>query len=471
MGDLKGLHERAEKASVVLTNACRSRANILIASPYTADGALAASVTATVVLKKDGRFVVRGLDEAIPEDLERLKGEGFDLYIFCGIRGCDPEHLDKVFGDGWLLLDDRSAPRLSPSKNLLNPWEFGFTGGGEVTVSGLAYLVAACMDEALRDAAWMPVVACLSEGLDGYKRRLNGLAKVFVGDAVDSRSIKLMEGLVFYGAESRPLHLALSSTTRPFVPVLVGAGESCLATLSSAGVKLKDGAAWRTLTDLSPEDTENIVKTVRPMLAVRSTENFTKTLLGEVYVLLREEKGSPLRDAREFADLLQACTSVGKLAEAVSVCMGERSILLTEAEEVLVGQREKMKAYVQRILREEIEAVDNVVFVGEVEADDRFLRLLAGSLASVPQYCGSTVLVGGVGTGGMANLWADASLTVEPSEARVGDLLLEAGVKAEGRGGGNACHGWACVPESKVSTFVRAFRGGLKQGYAAVSAS
>jgi len=463
-GDLRGIRSRAERVGQTLAKIAQSRANILIVSALTADAAAAAAIIAEAVLRKGGRFVVRKSEGTDPQALEGLKSEGFDWYVFCGVGSLDPGQLEENLRGKWLWIHDRSYPKAaSVHENNLNPWEFGFPGGGEVSASGMAYLVALGVDEALRNVGWMPVVGGLSQGLDGGSRRLRGLAQVFVKDAVEARCLDLSDGLVLYGAESKALHLALSSTTRPFLPILVANQEACLATLTSTGVGLRNDSRWKNLKDLSKEEVEGLTAALRPLLATKASgEIHAGLLFGELYILPQEEPGSPLRDAREYADLLQACCSTGRLAEAVSICLGARGAIIDEAEQLLQKHRERLKAYVQKLLRQEIEPTDGIVFWGEVEGNDAFLELLSAALSAVPQLLGGLTLVGSIPRNEAIKVWATLPLHMDPSTVDMGEVLFRAAEQAEGEGGGNASHGWARVPDSRIQTFVKSVRRGLK---------
>ncbi|MBI2183912.1 MAG: hypothetical protein HYU39_03020 [Thaumarchaeota archaeon] len=460
-GDLQGLIKKAEKAGQSLAKAARSRANILLVAQCTADGILCSSIVAEAILRKEGRFVVRSLDESSSDTFESLSKENFDIYVFCS-TSYNTKDLDETFKAKWLSFQDNYAS--GPlHEQALNPWDFNFQGGGETTASGMAYLTAKSLDESLIGAAWMPVTACLSEGLDGSSRRLSGLGKMFVNDAIESHCLSLSEGLILYGAESKPLHLALASTTRPFIPILVGSRDGCLATLNSTGVRLKDDSIWRALKDFSKEEVEAMTNVLQPLLVTESSSLAVSSFFaGEIYVLPSEEKGSSLRDAREYADLLQACCCTRRLAEAVSICLGERGGMLADAERVLVKHRERLKTIAQRILKAEPEAVEGAVFVGDLDVDARFLRALVGAMAAVPKLYGKVVLLGSVPRDGKVAIHVKASLDADLLSIRIGEAMREAVNQVEAQGSGNVSGGWAVVEESKVQGFVKAFRKGLR---------
>ncbi|MBI4258915.1 MAG: DHH family phosphoesterase [Thaumarchaeota archaeon] len=463
-GDLQGLLRKTEKVGQSLRKASRSRANILVVAPYTADGALCAGIVTEAVLRKEGRFVVRGIDEAGPDALDALQKENFDLYVFCGVN-CDSKQLNEIFKAKWLSFQDNSMPVSASSyEQVLNPWEFGFQGGGETSASGMAYLMVKSIDESLISLAWMPVVACLSDGLDGASRRLSGLGKMFVNDALESHSLALSEGLILYGAESKPLHLALASTTRPFIPILVGNREGCFATLNSTDVKLKNDSAWKNLKDFSPEEVETVTGALQPLIATQSSSlAVNKVIVGEVYVLQREERGSALRDAREYGDLLQACACSGRIAEAVSVSLGEWGSMLADIERVLADHRGRLRTVVQDVVKAEPEAVEGVLFAGGLDVNERFLMALVDATAAVPKFYGNIVLLGSVPKEGKVRICARASLDMGLSDARVGEIARQAADQVDAQGGGNASGGWAVIAESKAQSFVKEFRKGLKR--------
>ena len=73
------------------------------------------------------------------------------------------------------------------------------------------------------------------------------------------------------------------------------------------------------------------------------SEATLKSLVGEVYELLDEKEGTELRDAREFATLLNACGRQGETGLGVKVCLGDRGLFYNEAKELLQTHRKELR--------------------------------------------------------------------------------------------------------------------------------
>ena len=175
----------------------------------------------------------------------------------------------------------------------------------------------------------------------------------------------------------------------PYLPGLSGDEGSCLSFLNSIGLKLKEGERWRTLSELSEGEEKLLLNSLTPYV-----RGDLSRLIGEVYELVREEEGSPLRDAREFSTLLNACGRMGRQDLSFSVLFGDRSERLREAEQVMLEYRMKLASYMEEVLRgDRVRDLGPFRFVdgsGLVEWD--MLGPLASMLGSVREFEGKPVV-------------------------------------------------------------------------------
>jgi RecJ-like exonuclease len=74
-----------------------------------------------------------------------------------------------------------------------------------------------------------------------------------------------------------------------------------------------------------------------------------ESVIGTVYTLTKEDNGTPLRDAREFSSLLNACGRMGYPGLGVVLCMGDRGEALKETQNVLSQYRRKLAEYLEWI--------------------------------------------------------------------------------------------------------------------------
>ena len=82
----------------------------------------------------------------------------------------------------------------------------------------------------------------------------------------------------------------------------------------------KAGNGWRKLTDLTDEE---LVKLATGVVMQRIENKEPDEIIGPVYILKHEAEGSPLRDAKEFATLLNACGRLDKASAGIGACLGD----------------------------------------------------------------------------------------------------------------------------------------------------
>jgi len=105
--------------------------------------------------------------------------------------------------------------------------------------------------------------------------------------------------------------------------------------LASLDIKPKHDDKWRALRDLSEEERKRLCSALADYLLSKGLRYEISDLIGHIYTLNCEEDWTPLRDAREFAVLLNATGRMNRPGLGVSICMGDRTAALEEAEKVL----------------------------------------------------------------------------------------------------------------------------------------
>ena len=147
----------------------------------------------------------------------------------------------------------------------------------------------------------------------------------------------------FFGRETRPIHKLLQYSNDPFIPGVSGREESCLLFLRNLGIKMKDGDFWRRWVDLSKNEKQLIVSGIAQVLLTKGFGyKLTRRLIGEVYLLTKEEEGRELHDAREFATLLNATARYGNPEVGINICLGDRDIWFKKALNLLRGHRSNL---------------------------------------------------------------------------------------------------------------------------------
>ena len=445
MGNLEALKAKASLIAEKIVEAAESRKRILIVGHIDADGISSASLIARALRCLEASYNIRILNDLTTTALEELRCEDYDLYVLCELGGGMLKVLENYLGSRWVLIDHHQVPEdelTHPS--ILNAWCYGFDGGVEACASTLAYFVSSAIDHSLRGFSWLPVVAALADKQDqGERRSLVGANKVVLEAAKDAGLVSESIDLLFYGRETRAVHEALAATTTPYIQGLSGNREACLTALSAAGIKLRSDDHWRTLSELTKEEKQKIVDILLPYIGGRGVDE----LIGYVYTLLKEDEFSPLRDAREFGTVLNACGRMGKSGLGVGLCLGDRGYSLTEAEKVLAEYRQIINRAVKMFTEDETRVMKHQLF-NLVVADDLINAEMLGSISSIlstiPKFSDKPLFLTTKTKEGGLRISARLGAAYK-GEVNIGLTLRKVAERVNGQGGGHKAAGGATL--------------------------
>jgi len=464
----KGLWADAERAG----NALRSASTVHIASHIDADGISAAAIASTALrragIANDAQFFKK-LDE---DAIKALRGKGADLVWFTdlgsgsiskieGMRAAVTDHHVPEEGKG--VMSRRGQMSLSDFSTVLhvNPHLQGVSGASDLSGAGCTFLAALAMDERNIDLAYLAVLGAVGDLQDQRMRRLEGINRSMVAAAKANGSIEPLEDIRYFGRETRPIHKMLEYSSDPFLPRITGNEEGALSFLLELGIELKEGEAWRTWTDLSLAEKRTVMDALRDHLEASGRRPETvERLTGEVYVLSREQERTPVRDAKEFATLLNACGRHGKAEVGLRICAGDRGEALSEGIALLRDHRSALSRALTWAKGSGIIRMRNIQFF---DAGDEIEDTIVGTVAGM--------LLGTEGADRSAPMVAFAESTeysdapkVKASARGTQDLVsrgmdLSAAIRAAaekvgGVGGGHNIAAGATIPRDKRDEFL-----------------
>ncbi len=459
MSDYQGLlDEASHNASRIIEKAEESR-SILIVTHLDADGQASASLMAKALARKKASFQVRVVSDLTPKTVKSIRAEGRDFTIFTDLGSGFSVMIRDLFADDWIVIDHhQTSPSEFASANVFNAWKFGYDGGTEICSTGMVYYIARRIDPSNIDLAWLPVVAALADRQDvGEEKSLIGLNRMISEDAMKTNALEIKKDLALYGRETRPIHEALASTTSPFLPNLTGSPDTCLAILSDAGIKLKENERWRAIAELREEEKAKMLEAIITHLAPGNNVVTTvEDLLAKVYTLVHEDEFSPLRDAREFGTLLNACGRLGRAGVGIAICLGDRDRNLRESENILSEYRQTLNRYVKTILTEEnriVEKTHYMLIVADGLVQENLVGVVCSILAGLPKFVRKLVLVRAT-TGEEIKVSARLNPVFSPG-VDLGRTFAFAAESCKGVGGGHAAAAGARIPAPYSEDFLR----------------
>ncbi len=264
----------------------------------------------------------------------------------------------------------------------LNPHDFQRDGATDLSGAGATYLIAAAMDPQNIDCAALAIVGAVGDFQDSRTGRLEGTNRRIIADAAKAGVVEANLDLRLYGRESRALPTLLQYADDPPLPGLAGHYRRCERFLTTLNIPLKASDADRHWIDLSEAEKRTICSAlVDRILTGGLGHKVAKRLVGEVYTLVGEERGTPLHDAKEFATLLNACGRYDRGEVGYHVCRGDRESWYQRAKKQLQGHRMNIAQTIQIVEELGIEAKDHIqYFHGEDKIMETVVGIVAGKM-------------------------------------------------------------------------------------------
>lgn len=438
---------------------------IHVFSHLDADGIAAAGIIGKALYRLDARFRIRitqWVDEKIIGEIIADKPQ---LVILADFGSGYLDLLNEKIPDFRIvILDHHQIAGTVDSENIVqvNPHVYGIDGATDVSGSGVAYFAARALSPKNVDLAPIALVGALGDMQDRTEQReLHGLNQIIVNDAVESGLVKVEKDLTFFGRETRPIHRTLATTTNPFIPGLSGEEDKSLAFLASPSVniKIRNGEKWRALRDLSEDEQKRLCTGLVEHLLSKGLHLEVANLIGNIYVLTKEEPGTALRDAREFAVVLNSAGRMDRPSLGIAICMGDRGAALEEANRILEDYRKNINKYLGWVMEkpERMKEYDNIyVIYGENFINEKIIGTVSSIIvSSLPNPQKPLIAFANVEKEAAAKFSARTTDAAISKGVNLGEVMRLASEKYGGKGGGHNIAAGAQVPLDKIDDFVK----------------
>lgn len=278
---------------------------------------------------------VKQLEGKVVREIAEEKPE---VLIFVDLGSGQLEDMKEcLLGNADVFVFDHHQPKDVEDENLthINPHHHGIDGAREISGAGMAYLFSKSLNEENKELAALAIVGAVGDIQDS-EGELTGVNKEILKDAVEAGAVRVEKDLRLFGRQTRPLYKAIEYTTEPFIPGLSGSESASIQFLSDLDIPLKKGDSYTMLADLDKNERQRLTTAlILKMIEHRVPPKFAESIVGDVYTLLREEKRTPLRDAKEYATLLNGCGKHDSNGVGLAIAMGERSRLYKKSLEML----------------------------------------------------------------------------------------------------------------------------------------
>ncbi len=453
----------ADQAAKAIKEAVANDGFIHVFSHLDADGISAAGVIGKALLRLDARFRIRITQWVDEKIIGEIVADKPDLVIMTDFGSGYLDLLnEKIPYVKVVILDHHQVTCTSQNSNFIqvNPHLNGMDGATDVSGSGVAYFAARAMDSRNVDLSIVALVGALGDMQDRYdQRKLGGLNSLIVEDALNANLLVIEKDLMFFGRETRPIHRTLASTTTPFLPGISGEEDKSIEFLSHLNIPLKEGDKFRALRDLTADERKRLCSALADHLLSKGMHYGIAGLIGNIYVLNSESPGTALRDAREFAVLLNSTGRMDRASLGIAICMGDRTAALEEANRVLEDYRKSINKYLFWVMEkpERLKELENIYVVnGEDFVNEKIIGTISSILiSSLPNIEKPLIAYAQVPNEGVVKFSSRTTDMAVHKGINLGEVMRLSSEKYEGKGGGHNIAAGAQVALDKVEDFIK----------------
>ena len=453
----------ADKAAKLILETVEKDGLIHVFSHLDADGVAAAGVMGKALYRLDAKFRIRVMQWVDEKIIGEIVADKPQLVILTDFGSGYLQLLnEKVPNFKVAILDHHQITSKVDNSNFVqvNPHEYGLDGATDVSGSGVAYFVAKAMNPKNVDLAPVALVGALGDMQDKYdQRKFCCLNEIILHDAVNAGLVKVEKDLTFFGRETRPIHRTLATTTNPFIPGLSGEEDKALAFLASLNINIKQGEKWRALRDLNEEEKKRLCSALADYLLSKGLHLEVASLIGNIYVLTKEEPWTPLRDAREFAVVLNSTGRMDRPSLGIAICMGDRGAALEESNKILEDYRKSISKYLGWV-NEKPERMKELNSIYVINGENFINEKIIGTVSSIivaglPSSEKPLIAYANVENENAAKFSSRTTEAAIRKGVNLGEVMRLASEKFGGKGGGHNIAAGAQVPLDKIEGFVK----------------
>ena len=343
-------------------------------------------------------------------------------------------------------------------------------GHNRMSAAGVSYLIAKEMDAANIDLAGIAVIGNVGDMMARETCGLVGpVREVIVEDGIRHRSVEVCKkDLNCYGTSTRPVYLSLAYNDDPFIRGISNNPEGAKQFLKRLGIpqQTPDGR-WLVWEELPTGDRRMIISALAEQLIANGGK--VDRLLAETYRFPGEIPRTPLRNAQEYATLLNACGRWTKPALGSAILKGDRGTAYREAEHMLNNHRAIIRNLLQFIIETGVVELENLQYL---HVGGRYPDTIVGigaGMALSKLNIRKPILI-------MCEVPEDPGLTkisMRTTDSVVGqgiDLqqaVSDASVEYGGGGGGHRIAAGAFIPKSAEQEFINRVNRILGEQFAA----
>ncbi|HJJ46657.1 MAG TPA: DHH family phosphoesterase [Methanocorpusculum sp.] len=327
----------------------RSAEKITVISHIDADGIASASIMLQAIKRECIPVVSVFVRQLEPLTIQHIPHDN-SLKLFTDLGSGQQNLLEqaRIPPEQVLILDHHIAqdPPNGTRYFQVNAQQYG-EDYKKCSAAGICYLVALNMNPNNYDLAKLSIVGNVGDMMARESCRLVGIVHWIAEDAERKGVLTARTCLNCYGLSTRALHLCLSNCDDPVIPGISGNPQAAVSLLCKMGI-YADEHDNRTFEDLIPNEVKTLSSQITEQMIANGED--TERLFSEQYFFPDEIEHTPLRNASEYATMLNACGRWAIPYIGAAVCAGDRGANYHEAEHMLRHHKSIIRELCEYIL-------------------------------------------------------------------------------------------------------------------------
>lgn len=436
----------------------RSASAVSIVTHIDADGISAGAIADITCERLGVERTVRFEKKITDEVVDAVNRDSADLVWICDLGS---GYLSQFSRDGMVVTDHHVPdPRWRRKQTVLdsfsglvhiNPHCYGMDGSYEICGAGMTYLLSKAVDPANTDLAYLAIVGAVGDFQDSNHSGLTSMNRVVMRDAEACGSMRVDHDLRFFGRDTRPINQYLQFASDPSIPGISDNPAACLEFLDTVGIRGKSGGRWRTWDDLSEDERGRATDAILS----RFPDDQRSRAFGEMYTFPDKPKGTGLRDAKEFATVLNSCGRYDDAVTGLRICRGDMTAM-ADAERNRADHRRHISSAMSYIRDNHLLRERRFIqwFDAGSEIKETVVGIVAGMILSSPECARKVPIIAFADSDDGVKVSARADRALVDRGLSLSEVMKTAAELVGGTGGGHSIAAGATIPADRKDEFL-----------------
>lgn len=333
----------------------------------------------------------------------------------------------------------------------VNLSDHGMNGSVDGCGASMTYLVSKAVNNYNIDLAYLSVIGACGDVQDRIRNKLSGINALTLKDAVDNGDVVVVKDLRFFGRETRPIIQYFQYSGEIEIPGITNNNTACNELMANHNIPLKIDGKLTVWNDLTSEQKNNVIKDVLKLIDPKDVD----AAYNDVYTLPRFPKDGGLRDAKEFATLLNSCGKYDDASIGVRICFGDK-FAIKKAKNNRSDHKKSISDALQLIKQNDLIRVKKYIqyFDSGNLVKDTVIGTVSGMILNTPGFKKDMPMIAFADSDDGIKVSARASRRLGEMGLDLSVIMFEASNAVGGYGGGHNVAAGATIPTNKKEEFL-----------------